>query len=143
MPGRAERVALERAGRHVTGCVTLQMPNRTLTETELVLAWRLIESIRTRLDELSEGDPEVLFAYRRKVARQLSYDERSSPSERKRLKVLKRREQNGLCTICGEPLPETRCVLDRLQASAGYTAENTRLIHPVCDAETQSERGYA
>ena len=85
----------------------------------------------------------MLFALRRKVYKELTYDERGKPSHRKRLKALKREEQGGLCPLCGEPLPATYCVLDRYRAVDGYTLENTRLIHQRCDTEVQSERGYA
>jgi len=86
---------------------TLGMANRRLTANELHHAGRLLDGIRARLDDLSLGDRELLFALRRKVYKELSYDERSKPSVRKRLKVAKLTEQNGICVICGESLPET------------------------------------
>ena len=119
------------------------MPNRTLSETELEHAWQLIEHVRQRIEELAGGDRELLFALRRKVYKELTYDERGKPAHRKRLKALKREEQNGLCPLCGDPLPEKYCVIDRFNAADGYTLENTRLIHTKCDTEVQSGRGYA
>jgi DNA repair exonuclease SbcCD ATPase subunit len=119
------------------------MPNRQLTADELRLANVLLGEVRQRLLELSGGDPELLFAYRRKVSKELTYDERSKPAERRKLKELKRREQNGLCPLCSKPLPPSYCVPDRFSASAGYTRENTRLICQSCDATTQAARRYA
>jgi hypothetical protein len=92
---------------------------------------------------LSQGDKELLFAYRRKIFKELTYDERSKPIIRRNLKVQKRNEQRGLCAICGKELPEKYTVLDRLNAADGYTKQNTRLIHQECDVEHQTSKGYA
>lgn len=118
------------------------MPNRNLTPDELEKANTLLGEIRQRLDALSAGDRELLFAYRRKVYKELTYDERSKPMVRKKLKAQKRSEQDGLCARCRKSLPETYCVLDRLVASEGYTPENTRLLCPECDVAAQHEKGY-
>lgn len=118
------------------------MPNRMLTTEELEKANRLLNGVRAQLLELANGDPELLFAYRRKVYKELTYDEREKPMVRKKLKSLKRQSQNGLCERCKNPLPEKYCVLDRLKASNGYTEENTRLICSTCDVEVQKEREY-
>lgn len=118
------------------------MSNRQLSATELNQANALLDEIRDRLERLSAGDPALLFAFRRKVSKELTYDERSSPAERNKLKARKLIDQRGLCTICGKPLAEKYNVLDRLNAEDGYTAENTRLIHANCDIEVQKSRGY-
>lgn len=55
------------------------MPNRQLTAEELIRANALLAEIRARLEALSDGDRELLFAYRRKVFKELTYDERESP----------------------------------------------------------------
>ena len=119
------------------------MPNRQLTEDELKKARALLTSVRARLLKLSNGDKNLLFAYRRKIFKELMYDERSKPMVRRHLKQMKRKEQAGLCAICQNPLPETYAVLDRFNAVDGYTMKNTRLIHQDCDAHTQLSRGYA
>jgi hypothetical protein len=119
------------------------MPNRYLTPSELVEANLLLSDVRLRLVELAAGDPELLFAYRRKISKELSYDERSGPTARRKLKAVKRVEQDNLCPLCGEPLPEKYAVLDRLRAADGYTQANTRLIHQNCDIAVQASRGYA
>jgi DNA repair exonuclease SbcCD ATPase subunit len=119
------------------------MPNRQLTREELQMANDLLAEIRARLDTLAGGDANLLFAYRRKVSKELGYDERSKPMLRRKLKAQKRQQQGGTCPICSKPLPEKYVVLDRLNAAAGYTVENTRLIHEECDRIVQRERGYA
>jgi UTP:GlnB (protein PII) uridylyltransferase len=119
------------------------MANRQLTAKELEEARALLAEIRAKLIRLSRGDKDLLFAYRRKIYKELIYDERSKPMERRRLKQMKRKEQNGLCAVCRKPLPETYVVLDRFKAADGYTVENTRLIHQACDVKVQGSRNYA
>jgi hypothetical protein len=99
--------------------------------------------VRSKLVELSGGDKELLFAYRRKIYKELGYDERSKPMARRALKDKKWKEQRGLCAICNNELPTGYTVLDRLRAVDGYTAENTRLIHQDCDVSQQKSKGYA
>jgi ribosomal protein L44E len=118
------------------------MANRVLDPDELALADQLLREVRGKLEKLSGGDPELLFAFRRKVAKELTYDERSKPAARKKLKAQKRVEQKGRCALCKKALPESYNVLDRYVASAGYTKENTRLICQRCDTKTQASRGY-
>ena len=119
------------------------MANRRLTPSELERANALLDGIRKQLLALSAGDRDLLFAYRRKVYKELGYDERSKPGERRLLKAVKREQQGGLCAICLKPLPEKYAVLDRFNAADGYTKENTRLIHQDCDVENQAAKGYA
>ena len=119
------------------------MTNRTLTKDELEKSNALLEQIRRDLATLANHDPDLLFAYRRKVAKMLVYDERSGPMVRRKVKAAKRRQQNGLCAICGKGLPERYTVLDRFRAVDGYTEKNTRLICEACDRDVQANRGYA
>ena len=118
------------------------MPNRNLTPDELLKANELLTELRSRMSALSGGDQELLFAYRRKIAKELGYDERGTPAHRNRIKAWKMGEQGGKCAICSQPLPEKNAVLDRLEAMGGYTPENTRLIHAECDRANQSLRGF-
>jgi hypothetical protein len=119
------------------------MPNRVLTPEELEQANILLADVRARLLTLANGDSDLLFAYRMKVYKELTYDERDKPMVRRKLKALKRQQQSGLCPLCKKQRPEHYCVLDRLEAAKGYVAENTRLICAECDTKTQQERGYA
>jgi hypothetical protein len=116
--------------------------NRTLTPFELANANALIEDIRGRLKDLAAGDASLLFAIRRKIYKELAYDERSKPAQRKALKSFKRDEQGGRCARCKKELPQRGAVLDRESAQVGYTRENTRLLCPDCDQAIQEERGW-
>lgn len=119
------------------------MANRQLSSEELVCANELLADIRAKLEQLSAGDRKLLFAYRRKVFKELTYDKRSKPMVRRKLKDLKWKQQRGLCALCGKALPERYTMLDRLNAVDGYTDANTRLIHPECDVAHQASKGYA
>ena len=120
------------------------MPNRQLTQAELeALFTPLLGSVRERLQQLSRGDGELMWALRRKLAKELSYDERGKPMQRKLLKAQKRGEQHNRCARCTNDLPEKNAVLDRIEAMKGYTRENTRLLCPTCDIRIQEERGYS
>ena len=124
-------------------CWRRLMANRQLTSEELERANTVLMEIRAKLESLSEGDKELLFAYRRKIYKELTYDERSKPMARRKLKDQKWKEQRGLCAICGKELPERYTVLDRLLAVEGYTSANTRLIHAECDVQNQASNGYS
>lgn len=119
------------------------MPNRQLTIYELKnLANPLLNEVRKKLVKLSGGDERLHWALRRKVAKELGYDERGKPMHRVALKKRKHRKQDGRCCTCDNPLPKTGAILDRLEAMAGYTDSNTRLLCPDCDTKVQRERGY-
>lgn len=118
------------------------MPNRRLNAEELDVANKLLASVREQLARLSAGDPDLLFALRRKVAKELTYDERDKPMVRRALKNRMRKLQNGICPLCGKPLPPTYCVLDRLDAQGGYVEGNVRLLCEPCDRKVQLERRY-
>ncbi|MDT5061998.1 MAG: hypothetical protein QOH63_2457 [Acidobacteriota bacterium] len=119
------------------------MPNRQLTSDELAhLFTPLIAEVRSRLLHLARSDNDLHWALRRKLAKELIYDERSSPGERRKLKRLKCKEQDNKCALCKRELPPSYNTLDRLEAMKGYTSENTQLICQTCDIETQKHRGY-
>src|SRR5882762_1137368 len=119
------------------------MPNRNLSPDELKRANQLLGEIRNRLTTLAAGDPLLLFAYRRKIAKELGYDERGKPGVRKLLKALKWGEQNHKCAHCGEEMPLKNSELDRKHAAGGYTEENAELLHHHCHQERQAAKGYA
>lgn len=119
------------------------MTNRRLTISELEKANELLDHIRSCVDHLSAGDTELRFALNRKVAKELTYDEREKPAVRRKLKMVMRKLQDGLCAQCKEPLPARYTVLDRIQASLGYTPENTQVICETCDRRIQNERSFA
>jgi len=76
------------------------MPNRNLTANELERVNELLSDIRERLARLSAGDPLLLFAYRRKVVKEIGYDERDNPGARAKLKAQKWKRQHGKCAHC-------------------------------------------
>lgn len=119
------------------------MPNRQLTTEELQKLFApLMADVRQRLEKLSGGDKDLLWALRRKLFKELTYDERGKPMQRKKLKDMKRAEQDNKCASCAKPLPWKYAVLDRIEAMGGYTPQNTRLICQDCDTKTQVQRGY-
>jgi ribosomal protein L44E len=119
------------------------MANRLLTEDEIKSVFTpLIKLVRDELVVKANGDDNLLWALRRKLAKELVYDERDKPMVRKKLKLKKKLDQLNKCAECFEELPSTGTVLDRLEAMKGYNEENTRVLCPVCDAKIQKERGY-
>jgi hypothetical protein len=118
------------------------MPNRNLNVDELRRANELLRDIRERLVNLASSDPLLLFAYRRKIVKELGYDERGKPGERAKLKALKWGQQNGKCPDCPDPLPLKYSELDRKNAADGYTVENTELVHAKCHQARQAAKGY-
>ena len=118
------------------------MPNPRLNSEQLAQANDLLKVIRRHLDDLSQGNGELRFAFNRKVAKELLYDERGKPADRHKLKQQKRKEQAGKCAKCSEGLPARGAVLDRFAAIDRYTPQNTQLICESCDKQIQAERGY-
>lgn len=120
------------------------MPTRKLNEQELREFDSLLADVRRSIKRLGGNDPTLLFAFRRKLAKELIYDERLKPAKRRQLKTRKFRSQSGKCAECGKDLPRggKGAVLDRLEAMKGYTEENTRLICRPCDERIQESRGY-
>jgi ribosomal protein L44E len=105
------------------------VPNRQLSSEELeILFAPLLVEVRERLVSLSGGDTELQWALRRKLTKELSYDERGKPMQRRKLKDSKRVEQDNKCPLCHISLAAKYVVLDRLEAMKGYTPENTRLL---------------
>lgn len=104
------------------------MPNRRLTPAELELANNILADVRAHIDAMAGEDFDLKFALRRKIFKELTYDERSKPMARRALKKRMRAQQGGICPICKEALPETYCVLDRFNAADGYVENNVQLI---------------
>ena len=118
------------------------MPNRNLNPEELIRANELLSEVRARLEALAGADKLLLFAYRRKIAKELQYDERGKPGARGKLKALKWGLQNRRCAECGKELPLKYSELDRKNAADGYTEENTELVHAKCHQARQAAKGY-
>ncbi len=118
------------------------MPNPQLNKSQLKQAKELLDEIRGKIKALTKNDPKLIFAFRRKVRKELMYDERSTPVQRRKLKDLMWKKQKGICPVCGKELPPKYAILDRTEAIRGYVEENVRLICPDCDKKIQQERGY-
>lgn len=103
----------------------------------------LFENVKYELARLSEGDPQLLFALRRKLVKELGYLEKGSPAHRKKLKTKMWQKQGGLCAICGNEMPEKGSELDRFEAINGYTEDNVRLVHRKCHVADQESKGYS
>lgn len=85
------------------------MPNRNLSQGEhQELFAPLFADLKAKLEQTSRGDPELLWALRRKRAKELTYLERGKPMQRRALKIRQRAEQGGLCANCGKPVPSAR-----------------------------------
>lgn len=76
------------------------MPNRNLDAEELKRANALLSEVRTKIDHLAGGDPLLRFAYRRKIYKELIYDEREKPSARRKIKIQKvRPAKRKMCAL--------------------------------------------
>jgi hypothetical protein len=119
------------------------MSNPTLSKEQLNEARKVLKDLMVRIHEISNGDERLVFAYRRKLYKELMYLERGKPALRRKLKELKYKEQKGVCTECQMALELKESELDRSQAMLGYTPENTRLIHHKCHRQEQARKNYA
>lgn len=108
-----------------------------LSEEDRQKALAILEQTRALIDAAAAADPELRFGLRRYILKRLEFDERGTPTQRRKLKDLKRRFQRGLCFECAQPLPATGAELHRLRAIDGYTEANTRLLCRSCHARAQ------
>ncbi|MGC1463490.1 MAG: hypothetical protein WA802_14905 [Terracidiphilus sp.] len=118
------------------------MANPNLNAEELKLAHHLLDEIRGKLDALASGDVNLLFAFRRKIYKELIYLERRKPMTRRRIKLQKFDRQSGKCARCNLEMKISYSELDRKIAVEGYTVENTELVHAECHRARQAAKGY-
>jgi len=119
------------------------MPNRQLTKDEIQNIFKpLIHEIREMIIKAAHNNPEMHWALRRKIVKELGYDEKGHPMLRKQLKAQRFKEQKGICDYCHEALPEKYSELDRIEAINGYTFENTRLVHHECHIKKHAGLKY-
>jgi hypothetical protein len=109
-----------------------------LSEHDRLKAIALLEELRARIDEAASGDDQLRFQFKRYIAKRLEFDERGTPTHRRRLKEQKRELQRGLCASCEEELPTEGAELHRARAIEGYTPENTSLLCPRCHANAEA-----
>ena len=110
-----------------------------LSEEDRAKAIQILEQARTQIEAASASDPELIFQLRRYIIKRLEFDERGTPTQRRKLKDLKRKFQRGLCYECSQPLPLKGAELHRLHAIEGYTEANTRLLCRACHQKAQQE----
>jgi hypothetical protein len=114
-----------------------------LPEDERAKLIPILAKLRSELFEASGANEEILFSMKRYIAKRLEFDERGTPTQRRKLKDQKRKSQHGLCAMCKDALPERGAELDRFRAIDGYTADNTQLVCPSCHRKAQQERESA
>ncbi len=100
----------------------------------------LLTSLREQIRLAANDNPDLIFQMKRYIAKRLEFDERGSPTQRRKLKDLMRKRQKGLCAVCQNKLPERGAELDRFVAIVGYTAANTQLLCRDCHQATQQAR---
>ena len=106
-----------------------------LSDDDRAKAIRILEQVREEIDAAAASDTDLRFQIRRYIIKRLEFDERGTPTQRRKLKDLKRKFQRGLCFECATKLPEKGAELHRLQAIEGYTEANTRLLCRACHAK--------
>jgi hypothetical protein len=113
-----------------------------LSEEHRIKAIAILAQIRSEMLAISGDDRELLHQMRRYIAKRLEFDERGTPTQRRKLKDLVWKRQRGLCALCKKELPERGAELDRFKAIDGYTVENTQLVCHTCHRRVQEERGF-
>jgi len=103
-----------------------------LAEEDRRKAIDILEQTRALIESASGGNADVRFQLRRYILKRLEFDERGTPTQRRKLKELKRKFQRGLCYDCAAVLPPKGAELHRLHAMEGYTEANTRLLCRTC-----------
>lgn len=120
------------------------MANPQLTQEQRAqLFTPLFERVKADLHSLSGGDARLMWALRRKLAKELVYIERSFPAVRNKLKALMWTKQDGKCALCNQPMPQKGSELDRTEAYLGYVENNVRLVHHECHINDQVDKGYS
>ena len=120
------------------------MANPQLTKEQRDLLFvPLFVGIKAELHRLSDGDAHLMWALRRKLAKELGYLERSTPAARNKLKALVWSKQEGKCALCDQAMPQKGSELDRTEAYLGYVGSNVRLVHHECHIKDQASKSYS
>jgi hypothetical protein len=114
------------------------MPSLSPEDREKTIA--LLDRLRADILSIAGEDRELLIQMKRYISKRLEFDERGNPTQRRKLKDLKFKHQQGLCALCKTRLPERGSELDRFLAIEGYTAANTQLLCHGCHRTTQEAR---
>lgn len=120
------------------------MDNPQLTkEQRAQLFVPLFDCVKLKLHDLSSGDARLMWALRRKLAKELIYIERGTPAVRNKLKTLMWEKQNYNCALCHQPMQKNGSELDRFEAYLGYVESNVQLVHHECHINDRAGKGYA
>jgi len=114
-----------------------------LNEKQLLHARALFDEMEEKIQELSKRKTKLVFAYRRKLRKWLEYEERGTPTLRRKLKEIMWERQGGLCAICGKKMPKKEIELDRHDPVKGYKIKNVRLVHHRCHRADQKRKHYS
>ena len=93
----------------------------------------LFTRLKADLLALSGGDEDLLFNFRRKMYKELMYDERGTPLARQRLKKATWKLQEGKCAVCGKELAFEGSELERIYAPKGFVEGNVKVVHHECN----------
>ncbi|WP_158942095.1 hypothetical protein [Granulicella sp. S190] len=115
----------------------------SLSDNDRAAAIAILDQLRAQISAVAGEDRDRLFQLRRYILKRLEFDERGTPTQRRKLKEAKRRSQLGLCAICQQALPARGAELDRFRAIDGYTARNTQLLCHSCHQKAEAERGFS
>lgn len=100
----------------------------SLSEEDRANAIAILELVRARIAEAAGKDRERLFQVRRYVLKRLEFDERGTPTQRRKLKAEKRKRQTGSARSAGV---RCRSAAPNSTASVRSTATRPR-IHSWC-----------
>ncbi|WP_263382908.1 HNH endonuclease [Granulicella arctica] len=114
-----------------------------LSPEDRARALAILAQVRAEILAVAGEDRELSFQMKRYIAKRLEFDERGTPTQRKKLKEQMLKKQGGLCALCREKLPQRGAELDRFKAIDGYTVENTQLVCPACHRKAQRTRDVA
>lgn len=114
-----------------------------LSDEDRAKAIGILERVRGEIDAAAGEDAELRFQVRRYVVKRLEFDERGTPTQRRKLKEQKWKFQRGLCYECAEPLPQRGAELHRLRAMDGYTEANTQLLCQTCHRKAEVSEAAA
>ena len=114
------------------------MPSLSPQDREKAIS--LLDRLRADILSIAGEDRELILQMKRYISKRLEFDERGNPTQRRKLKDLKVKQQQGLCALCKTSLPERGAELDRFLAIEGYTPANTQLLCHDCHRATQEAR---
>lgn len=110
---------------------------QTLNKAQHETALRLLNQIRSEIQVLSEGDPDLAFRIRRFIHQRLQLDGRPP-------RALQRRQfdkQHGGCDECKEAFAEITGTHLHRTGPGAYAEDNTVLLHPECHREVHRRLG--